>query len=121
MHPQRLDSQLLHVYAKTSLLLKLERPRFQISCPDGGLINEVPLSVKIRYQERRRLKLERLACFSPVKPEYEANEISKSLAADLVYAQASEIGNEFFVEEQKSFSDLSCLTGDLDLKDNNFL
>ena len=101
--------------------MKLERPRFQISCPDGGLTNEVPLSVKIRYQERRRLKLERLACFSPVKPEYESNEISKSLAADLVYAQASEIGNEFFVEEQKSFSDLSCLTGDLDLKDNNFL
>ena len=71
--------------------------------------------------ERRRLKIERLACFSPVKPESEANEISKSLAADLVDALASEIGNEFFVEEQKSFSHLSCLTGHLDLKDNNFL
>ena len=71
--------------------------------------------------ERRRLKIERLACFSPVKPEYEANEVSKSLATDLVDAQASEIVHEFFVEEQKSLSDLSCLMGDLDLKDNNFL
>lgn len=53
--------------------------------------------------ERIRLKIERLACFSPVKPEYEANEISRSFAAELVHAQASEIGNEFFVEEQKSF------------------
>ena len=49
------------------------------------------------------------------------DEISRSFSVKGVDAQASEIGNEFFVEEQESFSDLSCLTGDLDVKDNDFL
>lgn len=116
------------------LLFKMSRRRNYLRAHNKLLVYGIPCKVFSNWEFRnctqsplfkhtnliwKHIKL--FTCFSPVKAGNKEEEISRSFSVELVDAQASEIGNEVFVEEQESSSDLSCLIGDLDLMDNNFL